>query len=76
MLVWQNTRITKGVEVQELVYYFYDNIIDKYSSQDNVQVLAVITTVINRVKHDFPDIDTITIDSDNASCLALHNSIP
>ena len=61
---------------ERLVYYFYDTIIYKYSSQDNVQVLAVITTVIEKVKQDFPEIDTITIGSNNASCLASHDSIP
>ena len=49
MLMRRETRIIKGEEVDELVHYYYDTVIDKYSSQDDPQVLAVISTILAQV---------------------------
>ena len=66
----------KGEEKVGLAYYFYDVIVDKYSSQDNVQVLATVTSILEMLRTDFPNLQDVMIGSDNASCLASHDIIP
>jgi hypothetical protein len=53
-----------------LEYIFFDCIIDKYSSQDNMQVLGVPTSLLPLIKKLYPEINELTVQSDNASCLA------
>ena len=50
-------------------------VVDKYSSQDNVQVLAIVTALLKLLNVDFPELANIMIGSDNASCLASHDII-
>jgi hypothetical protein len=76
MFVIKEKRIVKGEETIGLVYYFYDVAVDKYSSQDNVQVIAVLTSVLQFLKTDFPNLQQVMVGSDNASCLASHDNIP
>jgi hypothetical protein len=59
-----------------LEYHFYDIAVDQYSSQDNMQVLGIMTSLLPLIKQDFLDITEISIQSDNASCLASHDVIP
>ena len=76
MLIRRETKIIKGEEVDGLAHYYYDTVVDKYSSQDNTQVLAVVTAILSQVKIDFPDMEEVMIGSDNASCFASHDIIP
>jgi hypothetical protein len=76
MFVLREKRIVKGEEKVGLAYYFYDVIVDKYSSQDNVQVLATVTSILEMLRTDFPNLQDVMIGSDNASCLASHDIIP
>ena len=65
------------LEMKEgITYYFYNVVVDKYSSQDSVQVLAILTAIISWIHTDFPEINKLMLDSDNASCLESHDSIP
>ena len=76
MLV-RRTTITIGDAISTgLEYYYYDVVIDKYSSQDNIQVMAVITAVLHRVRQDFQSVQEVMLGSDNASCFASHDAIP
>jgi hypothetical protein len=52
---------------------FLDCIVERYSSQDNIQVLGVLTSLLPLIKARYPDITEISIQSDNASCLASHD---
>ena len=75
MLIQGVERIVKDEIVQGLTYNFYDVVVDKYSSQDNVQVLAILQAMIVQIKEDFPEITELTLGSDNASCLASYDNI-
>ena len=75
MLIQGVERIVKDEIVQGLTYNFYDVVVDKYSSQDNVQVLDILQAMIVQIKEDFPEITELTLGSDNASCLASHDNI-
>ena len=75
MLIQGVERKVKDEIVQGLTYNFYDVVVDKYSSQDNVQVLAILQAMIIQIKGDFPEITELTLGSDNASCLASHDNI-
>ena len=57
-------------------YSFEDYIIKGYSGQDNVQVGAVVSTIITRIKLTKPKIKSIIFQSDNASCFASQELIP
>jgi hypothetical protein len=59
-----------------LEYHFFDIAVERYSSQDNMQVLGILTSLLPFIKEQFPGIAEITIQSDNASCLASHDNIP
>ena len=76
MLVRRVRRTVKGAHVEGLSYNFYDVVVDKYSSQDNVQVLSILDGVIDQIAMDYPEIDELMLGSDNASCLASHDNIP
>ena len=76
MLVQRVTKEIKGVPTVGLSYNFYDVVIDKYSSQTNVQVLCIINAVIDKIAQDYPEIKELMLGSDNASCLASHDNIP
>jgi hypothetical protein len=67
MLVRRVTRLKGGIERLGLEYTFIDTVIDKYSSQDNLRVMAAMTLVIKLIKTKFPGIKEISIGSDNAS---------
>ena len=41
-----------------------------------MQVLAVLNAVLKQVKIDFSELEETMIGSDNASCIASHDSIP
>jgi hypothetical protein len=56
-------------------YRFYDIAVEWYSRQDNVQVLGKLTTLLPLIKEHYPEITEISIQSDNASCLASHDII-
>ena len=43
ILVWKEIRNSKYEDVEGLAYYYCDTVIDKYSSQDNLQIVVVIT---------------------------------
>jgi hypothetical protein len=58
-----------------LEYVFFDCIVERYSSQDNMQVLGVLTSLLPKIKQLYPEITEISIQSDNASCLASHDNI-
>ena len=77
MLVMRVSRINSDDEqVWGLSYHFYDVAIKKYSSQDHVQVLAVVEAIVKKIHTDFPAIKQLMLGSDNASCLSSHDSIP
>jgi hypothetical protein len=46
-----------------------------YLSQDNRQVLGVLTLLVPLIKAQYPNITEISIQSDNVSCLASHDVI-
>ena len=62
--------------MEGLEYYFYDTVVEGYSSQDNAQVLAVMTAIMKQILDNFPEGNESIIGSDNYSCLASHESIP
>ena len=76
MLVRLVTKMVKGVPTEGLAYNFYDVVVDKYSSQDNLQVLSILDAIIDQIKLDHPEIEELMLGSDNASCLASHDNIP
>ena len=76
MLVIFETNVVNEVTVEGLSYYFFDVVVDKYSSQDNVQVLSILSCVLQYIKLKFPEIVQLMLGSDNASCLASHDNIP
>jgi hypothetical protein len=49
--------------------------LDEYSSQDNMQVLDVLTLLLPLKKDQYPNIAETSIQSENVSCLASHDSI-
>ena len=51
-------------------------IIESHSSQDNIQVMAVIQQIIPFLIEKYPDITEVVLGSDNASCFASHDAIP
>ena len=76
MLVKQEKQKIKDVPTDGLSYHFYDVVIDKYSSQNNIQVLSVLDAIIEQIAKDHPKVKQLMLGSDNASCLASHNNIP
>ena len=76
MLVRRITRTTKeGNEQSGLEYRFYDVAVKDYSAQDHVQVTAIIESVVNLIHEQLPQICSVMLGSDNASCLSSHDSI-
>ena len=71
-----NKKNKDDVGVTGLIYEFYDVVIKGYSAQDHVQVLAVVEAVVKLIKTDHPEIKSLMLGSDNASCLSLHDLIP
>ena len=57
-------------------YSFEDYIIAGYTGQDNIQVGAVVSTIINRIKTTQTNITNIVFQSDNASCFVSQELIP
>lgn len=76
MLTKRVVRLFKGVQTEGLEYHFYDVVVDKYSSQDDLQVLSILDKIIDQIKKDHPAIKELVLGSDNASCLASHDNIP
>jgi hypothetical protein len=58
-----------------LEYVFLDCIVERYSSQDNMQVHGVLTLLLHLIKAQYPDTTEISITLDNAACLASHDII-
>ena len=46
--------IINNIQIEGLVYYLYDLVVHNYSSQDNVQVLAVVTVIMKKIKQIYP----------------------
>ena len=76
MFVRREKRALKGEEKVGLACYFYDVVVDKFPSQDNVQVLAIFTSMLSLIHAECPTLQRIMVGSDNASCLVSHDSIP
>ena len=76
MLVRRITKMINAKPIEGLEYNFYDVVVDKYSSQDNDQVLSILDDIIDQIAKYFPDITELMLASDNASCLASHDNIP
>jgi hypothetical protein len=77
MMVRRTTREINGEMKTGLEYVFIDIVIDKYSTQDSVQVLAAMQVIVTEhIKQRYPEIRTVTLQSDNASCFATHDAIP
>ena len=76
MLVRRVTKKYKdGEDVEGLEYRFYDVVVKDYSSQDHAQVTAIIESVVKKIHEELPEITTLMLGSDNASCLSSHDSI-
>ena len=76
MLVRRVAKLNKdNEEVVGLEYSYYDVVVDGYSSQDHIQVTAIIESVVERIHADHPEITSIMLGSDNASCLSSHDFI-
>ena len=65
--MWKDTRTSKGEVVEGICCYYYDTVIDKCSSQENLKVVDLF---------DFPEVSELIICSDNVSCFTSHNKIP
>jgi hypothetical protein len=76
MLIQRVTCLQGGIEWLGLEYNFIDTVIDKYSSQDNLQVMVVMELKIKLIKPKFPGIKEISFGSDNTSSFAFHDNIP
>lgn len=77
MLVMRNKRMNEdGIEEIFLEHFFLDCIIEYYSTQDILQVLSTLSIIIKFIKQKWPQISLVTIQSDNAPCLASHDNIP
>ena len=76
LLGFMLVRRIKNGDKKGLSYHYFDAVIDKYSSQDNMQVLGVLEAVCKLITREFPQLDEIMVVSDNASCLASHDNIP
>ena len=57
-------------EVSGFEYLFFDCVIKGYSSQDHMQVAAVIQLAADTVQDHHPDAKNVMIQSDNASGFA------
>ena len=75
MLIMGTEKVIKGETVKGIAYHFYDVVVDKYSSQDNVQVLGIVQEMLTRIKQDFPSIEELTLGSNNTSFLASNDNI-
>jgi hypothetical protein len=58
-----------------LGYAFFHCIVERYSTQDNMQVLEVMASLLPLIKAKYPEITAISIQPDNSSCLASHDII-
>jgi hypothetical protein len=58
-----------------LEYEFFHCIVERYSRQDIMQVLGVMASLLPLIKAQYPGITAISIQVDNASCLASHDII-
>ena len=67
MLVRKDSRIIAEEEAQVITNNFYDVAIEKYSRQDNVQILAILECIAKQIKNYHPDITKQMLGSDNAS---------
>ena len=76
MFVRRIEKERKGEMIIGLEYQFIDCIMQSYSSQDSMQVMSCIQTVIENIKTRYPTIKKLTLQSDNASCYASHDNIP
>ena len=76
MLVMKIQQEVNGENVDGLTYHYFDVIADKYSSQDNLQALSIITAIIDLIHTDFTAVTELMLGSDNESCLASHDNIP
>lgn len=76
MLVKRIEKEMRGEKLFGLEYQYIDCMMQQYSAQDSVQVLACIQVVIKFVKEKYPNIISLTLQSDNASCFASHDNIP
>jgi hypothetical protein len=63
------------VGVEQLESLFFDCIVERYSSRDNMQVLGVLTLLLPIIKAQSPNITEISIQSDNALYLSSHDII-
>ena len=59
MLVRRVVKKIKDKDVIGLEYIFYDTIIQNYSSQDNLQVQAIVRTLITKIKDDYNNINKL-----------------
>lgn len=76
MLVRRIEKNIKGENIFGLEYQFIDCIMEQYSSQDSMQVMATIQIVVENIQSRYPNIKKLTLQSDNASCFASHDNIP
>ena len=76
MFVRRVDRKIKDEIVSGLEYRYIDCVMEHYSAQDSVQVLSTIKLVIEYLRITYPCINSITLQSDNASCFATHDNIP
>ena len=67
ILVRKETSTSKGEDLEGLACYYYNISINKCSSQDNLQVVAVITVIFFQIKVDISEVSEPMIFSDNVS---------
>ena len=75
VLIEGTEKVIKEETAKGITYHFYDVVVDKCSSQDNVKILGILQEMIPKIKQDFPLIEELVLGSDNASCLASHDNI-
>ena len=57
-----------GMELEDLLTTYYDHISDGDSKQDWQAVLSICEAIIRRIEVDYPHIDEVYLQSDNARC--------
>ena len=69
-----------GVEVEKEVggfqYKFVDYIFKGYAGQDHTQIVAAIEKIVEHMKENYPEVNEMIFQSDNATCFASQELIP
>ena len=78
MLIFREIRYCEKTKKRKsgLVKYHFDFMFENYNSQNHLQVMSALQTILPILKEKFPLIRTTTLVSDNASCFASHDGIP